>query len=145
MIVTCFAAGEDQVRELRTSGRLDPAAAGFPRVDVGGLSPYALVTLDAAVTGDDADAIEDDVIGRPLEVVDDGEQLLWAVRSELAEALADLAGPALEAAARQWAETEEMSADGVDASTCEDLLGDLVLLARQARSEGLGLYTWLCV
>lgn len=145
MITSYFAASDEQLAQLRSSGRLNPATAGLPSVDAGGLSPYALVTLDAAVTGAEADAIRDDVLGQPLEVVDDGEQLLWAVRPELREALADLAEPQLEEAAAQWADTEEMSLDGFEASACALLLGNLARLARQAKADGLGLYVWLCV
>lgn len=66
MLTVFFAATIAERDALVASGTLDPGRHGLPAVDAGGLSPIALVTLDAAVTGADAGAIRRDVLHEPL-------------------------------------------------------------------------------
>ena len=57
MPITMFAADDSELAALQATGGLDPTTAGLPAVRVGSFSPYGLVTLDSAVTGEPADAV----------------------------------------------------------------------------------------
>jgi hypothetical protein len=142
-VLTAFFLADDGALEaIRASAVISPRTNGFPYVEFRGLSPVALVTLDAAVTGDDATAITDDVLSEPLAILDDGEQLLLATRPVLLTALRDLTD--IETAASAWAATEEMRLDGFSDDNCAAMLRELSALAREAHDEE-HLFVWLCV
>lgn len=111
---------------------------------MGSISPLALATLDSAVTGDAVAAVMEAVLGRPLEVIDDGEQLLFAARPELAEALRAGGPDLLERAGAEWAQTEEMRLDGWREEDCQRVLGGLIDLAR-ALPRQAQFFTFLAV
>jgi hypothetical protein len=142
VIVMMFAAGPDELADVRVAGVFAPASHGLPAVDLSAISPVALVSLDSAITGDPVDGLSNAVLGNPLEVVDDGEQLLFAVRPELTAALAALDGAGVKRAAQTWAATEEMVLDRWTPERCRAAIAALAELAVRA-TPGAGLYTWL--
>lgn len=143
-MVTMFGADDFQLQALRSSGAINPALHGLPSVDMGSISPVALATLDSAVTGEALAVVMEAVLGQPLEVIDDGEQLLFAVRPQLTEALR-AGGPELpERAGAAWAQTEEMRLDHWREDDCQRVVGALVDLAR-ALPQQARLVTFLAV
>ncbi len=143
MLTVFFAANAAEANAVVESGTLDPAAALLPSVDTGGVSPMALVTLDASITGAEPGAIVDDVLHEPLANLRNGEQLLFRVRPALTAALTRVGD--LEQAAANWAATDEMVADGYSAADCLSVMQGLAALAAEAETTERVLYTWLCV
>lgn len=135
MITTMFGADDAQLDALRSSGQFDPTAHGLASVDLGGVSPVALVTLDSAITGAPYSVVFDAVPGQPLEVVDEGEQLLFAVRPELKTALRSGGSDLIRRVGRDWAQSEEMQLDRWDAERCRQVVHALCSLAATLPSE----------
>ena len=98
-----------------------------------------LTAAEQAVT--DAKPITHDVLHPPLANLDDGEQLLFQARPDLAATLAG--GIAVDRAAAHWAETDEMRADRYTQADCVRVLTGLAALAAQAAADGRALFTWL--
>lgn len=143
-MTTMFGANESQLQELRSSGEIDPVDRGLITMELGGISPIALATLDSAITGDAADQVLDTVLGSPLEVVDEGEQLLFATRPELGDALRSGDRELATRAGITWAKTEEMQLDQWSIEDCQRAIEALFDMATRLPQES-SIYAFLSV
>ena len=111
--------------------------AQFRRVD-----PVKLGTLQAILRGgDQLLGVED----RPALLANPKEADEWLLRltDALVHGLASLSKPEFRAAAKQWAETEELQADGWSARDAASVIEALSGLAKRASNEKKNVYVWM--
>lgn len=132
MIVMVFAATHSELAKVQQSCVLDPTEHRLAAVEIEAQDPLALVSFDATLTGDDEEQIRAVVLGNPVAILDGGEQLVFAVRPEVVEALRGASGVTSSRVAARWA-----AAGGRG-----QILADLIALVSQAGDQR-GLYSWL--
>lgn len=134
MIVMVFAATDAELAVLQRSQVFDPTQYELPTVEVDVRNPMDLVSFDAALTGEDEEEIQSDVLSEPIAIVDGGEQLVFAIRPAVIDVLRGEPGAARNEVAARWAATGGRG----------EILADLVALVRQAGDQRR-LFCWLSV
>jgi hypothetical protein len=119
--------------------------SGYPTMSLSGIEPVVMMaSLEALMTGRDADAVMDEPGWEPIAERDDGELLVVPLRRSLQEALSTASEQELRVVATPWSETEELDGDGDPEILAEALIG-LAALTNEAARTGGAVYCWVCV
>ena len=118
----------------------------WPAMEFKGLESVKLGTLESILTGVDYDDIDQDDLHELAR--DEGSEgpWVWAVRQELASALAGLDEGRIETTAAAWADSDEFKVDPSDKPSRADIedlagaLGEMASLAREANQRGERMY-----
>ena len=110
-------------------------AKWFPAVQAKYVDAPKLAALEHLLGGSGAS-------GSVLFVADDGSVGLEAVRADLTTRLAELPAERIPELARDWGATEEWGVEREDLPLFTAFVGELVALARQARSDAKELFLW---
>jgi hypothetical protein len=106
--------------------------------------PVGLWQLESILTGCD---FKDVMRGAPdpVEVVDEGRQVVLPLGDTLRDQLAKRHGLRGWETRARWARTDEVRAEGLTKTATRHLLGDLRTLARTAQKQQEHLYLWIDV
>lgn len=118
----------------------EPYGPTLPCVQTSGILTTALGMLDQFVTGTLYDDLDAAGALDPTTSTDDANVI--PLRRELRDGLAALPATRIGPLAREWGEDEELNWRG-DFEDLEDLVRELVELARLAVSTGRELYLWV--
>ncbi|OAH13182.1 hypothetical protein [Streptomyces jeddahensis] len=118
-----------------------PAAVGLQVLDAKGIDPYLLIgAAEALLTG----TTFDEVAAQPrfnhlLSAPEADSRWIVTLTDQLRDVLAEASTERLAAVAVPWSRTEEFHGSA-DPGILADFLGRLADIARQARTQGHGLY-----
>ncbi len=140
VLTDIFAATDAQVDALSPD---DIPIQMFPGVEAKGVHIIKLGTLQNILVGTDVQ----DAIGQHEWMDEKSAEGFWITRlpKELFDALAGLNGDQIPEVAHKWSETAEFESEHWEKSEVEDLMTRIVLLAKDARSNGKGLFVWTCL
>ncbi|MER5179480.1 hypothetical protein ABT009_14115 [Streptomyces sp. NPDC002896] len=137
-----FSAPDDDTALTTFEG--GPAAVGLPLLDAKGMDPYLLIgAAEALLTGTTFDEVAaqprfNHLLGDP----EAGSRWVVTLTDQLRDVLAEASTERLAAVAVPWSRTEEFNGSA-DPEILTDFLGRLADIARQARTQGHGLYCWV--
>jgi hypothetical protein len=134
MLGEFFAARADEVDDLLVE---EGPHGRFPTIEANALSHVPIARL-GEILG--AGAYDDVILGFEGRGSESGEAVLFSVPSAVRDALAH-AGD-LGAVAERWAATEELRLSNWRSEDALELLRELSLLAREARTDDRGLWYW---
>ncbi|MDZ4818840.1 MAG: hypothetical protein SGJ20_07690 [Planctomycetota bacterium] len=118
-----------------------PQLGGVLHTQLKGIDHVKLAQLWAILTGGNLlEHISE--LTRPalIEPAQTGETGLHRLPNELVQGLATITNP--QTSGTQWSATEEMQRDGFTPADCEQVLQELVRLAKEAKSQNKGMYFW---
>ena len=126
----------------------EPAVAAeeavLPNVQSKGILDTQVSALDTIITGTSYDELLDaEATGQIVRDAGDEGPWIFAIRTELRDALAALPQSEVDRVGRAWAADEEIGATGdADVTAIVELTDELRALAITARSTGRDLYLW---